>query len=335
MTTHRSESRPVAGPGQSALEHPALEHPAEHPRVADPATCADYIPVDMREPAQGEALARQREEYLAYRRQLRRLFVRGWLALLVVWGIALAFVLAGADPESPEGSLAQGVTFLAPIALLGVIPFFYLRLRQRTRVDDFEETHEAAREDPYPSDRFVRATGPLVVVAALAVLGLMVLGFPWLFVSEGQLELQGAAIWTLVVLALVGALVARGRRTGVVATSDALVVTTFLSRRIVPWDGLSSFDVDVVETMDQQGTHRDLRLSIRAPGRLPSEYGWLLILATRGQRARARHNLRVAAQWSREHGKPIPPGLADGLRWADGDIAAEVLWHPAAATSST
>jgi hypothetical protein len=167
-----------------------------------------------------------------------------------------------------------------------------------------------------------------VLLASVLVIGLMVVGMPWLAVSEHLIEAQGAAIWTLAILALAGALVMRGRRTGVVATRDGVVVTTFLRRREVPWSAVSGFDVTVVETAGSRGqSYRDLRLVIRAPGRLPQGSGIPLRLSTRGQRARARHNLRTAARWSLEHDKRITRGLEAGMRWADGDIPAEDLWR--------
>ena len=294
-------------------------------------SCADFIPVEMRHDA-SPSPAQQSEAAVLYRQRLHR--VRRGLgiaeaALLAVWAVGFAWVLHGVDGDSIPGGIAHLVAILTPVVMLVVAPILYARWRHNTRVDDLEPHHEDDAMDRFPRDRFVSPASRLSAVLVLTTTAVVMMAIPWGVVAIDEAlsraDVVIATVLDLAAVAVLGIVVVRGRRAGIVSTSGGLAVTSLFGRRVVPWTAITELRLDLVETPSRYGTDRSLRLAAGGSGAGVRHLAWPLMTGTSETRARARHNIGVADRWTTAHGLERGPGLEAAVRWAEGDISLDEL----------
>lgn len=232
---------------------------------------------------------------LSYRRSRRLLLAKmlgAWLGLLALW-LASGFLIPPAGSTSPLAGLAAFVLITAPLALVFVLPVYFVLWWSRSRVDSWERRPEADGPDRFPSDRTVSGEGPFVyagfAIAILATTG----GLPWLYLGEGGASpIARAVVVDLVVVTAVVIAMPRIYRRGLRETPQGLEVRSAIQTWTCPWTRVRGFTYNSDEF--QALIHTDLDDGRPAPA---------IRLATRTHRgrARARHNLRVLWRWTSEH----------------------------------
>ena len=101
-------------------------------------------------------------------------------------------------------------------------------------------------------------------------------------------------------------------------------MTTLLHRYDVPWSSVEQLPLQLLEVPGRYGTTTTLRIRLVARD-LPRDAAWSLMTGTSRGRARSRHNIRVAAGWTRDHGLQQCASLDAALQWAEGDISLQDL----------
>jgi hypothetical protein len=327
---------------------------AQVERPSDPSQPGWALPMGLAEDGD------RRAAYQESRRRQRKTF--WWIEGILCLALVAVPVMFASTTEGTAAWEAGGYIWIGSVFAMFLVACLYVGARRSTRVDAFERNSTdrsvaggsvvvgatvpakldpgtnqgpiATNVDRFPANRLVNAESAGMYVLAGVFFGVLLGALPWVVVSDqvdnGQLSWSVGLVvgCVLASIAGVGAVILFCRRLyqeGVSEVAGGLRLVSLTRSRQVPWADITGIKVQQHLVSTKYESHLVPQIAIETRRGPWANSGTQLSLATSHERERARHNIRVADRWARAHHLPADDGLAEAVRYADGQISSDDL----------